>query len=198
MKLFQISNSNTGRQKTHGKNSTTPSSFSLRHFSWEKLKKKNYVLPSFLFKLKFHVAVLLFLPFTLLTNTVEFRGLSQCFMDWATAVVGEADRELTCVTLTFHSSGPIYETSAQSTKSPSTIKFYIFQIFFLKILNKFRDFQKNWGGQLKVKKIFKLKNSRLETARTQVFHQNLPLPIKIFPKKSTNFEITQGFWEDSS
>ena len=35
----------------------------------------------------------------------------QCFIDWATAVVGEADRELTCVTLTYHSSGPIYEIS---------------------------------------------------------------------------------------
>ena len=37
-----------------------------------------------------------------------------------TAVVGEADRELTCVTLTYHSSGPFYETSAQSTKSHGT------------------------------------------------------------------------------
>ena len=51
-------------------------------------------------------------------HTVEFRRLGQCFLDWATAVVGEADRELTCVTLIYHSSGPIYETSAQSTKSP--------------------------------------------------------------------------------
>ena len=54
--------------------------------------------------------------------TVEFRRLGQCFIDWATAVVGEADRELTCVTLTYHSSGPIYETSAQSTKSPGTFQ----------------------------------------------------------------------------
>ena len=44
-------------------------------------------------------------------TTVEFRRLGQCFIDWATAVVGEADRELTCVTLTYHSSGPIYEIS---------------------------------------------------------------------------------------
>ena len=28
-------------------------------------------------------------------------------VDWATAVVGEADRDLTWVTLTYHSSGPI-------------------------------------------------------------------------------------------
>ena len=54
--------------------------------------------------------------------TVEFRRLGQCFLDWATAVVGEADRELTCVTLTCHSSGPIYETLAQSTKSPGNGK----------------------------------------------------------------------------
>ena len=50
--------------------------------------------------------------------TVEFHRLGQCSIDWATAVVGEADRELTRVTLIYHSSGPIYETSAQSTKSP--------------------------------------------------------------------------------
>ena len=55
---------------------------------------------------------------SIIGNTVEFRRLGQCFIDWATAVVGEADRELTCVTLIYHSSGPIYETSAQSTKSP--------------------------------------------------------------------------------
>ena len=53
-------------------------------------------------------------------STVEFRMLGQCFLDWATAVVGEADSELTCVTLTYHCSGPIYETSAQSTKSPGS------------------------------------------------------------------------------
>ena len=29
-------------------------------------------------------------------------------LDWAIAVGGEADRELTCVTFTYHSSGPIY------------------------------------------------------------------------------------------
>ena len=53
-------------------------------------------------------------------STVEFRMLGQCFLEWATAVVGEADRELTCVTLTYHSSGPIYETLAQSMKSPGS------------------------------------------------------------------------------
>ena len=33
----------------------------------------------------------------------------------------EADRELTRVTLTYHDSGPIYETSAQSTKFPGNL-----------------------------------------------------------------------------
>ena len=50
-------------------------------------------------------------------STGEFCRLGRCSLDWATAQVGEADRELTCVTLTHHSSGPIYETLAQSTKS---------------------------------------------------------------------------------
>ena len=54
-------------------------------------------------------------------STVEFRRLGQCFIDWATAAVGEADRELTCVTLTYYSRGPIYETSAQTTKSLSIL-----------------------------------------------------------------------------
>ena len=49
--------------------------------------------------------------------TVEFRRLGQCFIDWATAVVGEADRELTCVTLTYHSSGPIYRIRWDRRKS---------------------------------------------------------------------------------
>ena len=54
-------------------------------------------------------------------SSVEFRRLGQCFLDWATAVAGEADRELTCVTFTYHSSGPIYETSAQTTKFAGTV-----------------------------------------------------------------------------
>ena len=45
------------------------------------------------------------------TYTIEFRRLGQWLIDGATAVVGEADRVLTCVTLTYHSSGPIYEIS---------------------------------------------------------------------------------------
>ena len=49
-------------------------------------------------------------------TTVEFCRLGQFFIDLATAVVGEADRELTCVTHIYHSSDPIYETSAQSTE----------------------------------------------------------------------------------
>ena len=40
-------------------------------------------------------------------STVEFTRLGRCFLDWATAVAGEADRELTCVPFTCHSSGPI-------------------------------------------------------------------------------------------
>ena len=53
------------------------------------------------------------------SNSVNW-AVKWCFLDWATAVVGEADQELTCVTLIYHSSGPIYETSAESTKSPGT------------------------------------------------------------------------------
>ena len=52
--------------------------------------------------------------------TGGFRRLGRCSLDWATAVVGEADRELTWVTFTYHSSGPIYETSAQSMELSGT------------------------------------------------------------------------------
>ena len=59
-------------------------------------------------------------------SAVEFRRLGQCFIDWAhtcpysrsvmndwaTAVVGEADREQTCASSTI--------AGAQSTKSPGT------------------------------------------------------------------------------
>ena len=41
-----------------------------------------------------------------------------CFTDWATAMIGKADRDLTLI---YHSRGPIYETSAQSTKSTGTL-----------------------------------------------------------------------------
>ena len=37
------------------------------------------------------------------THTAEFRRLVQCFIDWVTAVVTEADRELIFVTLTYQS-----------------------------------------------------------------------------------------------
>ena len=57
-------------------------------------------------------------------STVEFCKLGQCFIDWATPVAGEANRELTCLTLPYHSSGPIYDTSAQSTKSIGSGLFY--------------------------------------------------------------------------
>ena len=42
-------------------------------------------------------------------NTIgEFDRLGRCFIDYTTAGVGKAKRELTCVTFTNHSSGPIY------------------------------------------------------------------------------------------
>ena len=47
-------------------------------------------------------------------STGEFHRLGRCFADWATAVAGEADIELTCVTFTYGGNGPIYKTSAQS------------------------------------------------------------------------------------
>ena len=47
-------------------------------------------------------------------GTGEFPRLGRCFIDWATAVVGEADVVLTCVPFTYRGSGPIYETSAES------------------------------------------------------------------------------------
>ena len=50
--------------------------------------------------------------------TVEFRRLGQCFLDWATAVVSEADSEMTGVTLTYHT---IYETLAQTSDSGSYV-----------------------------------------------------------------------------
>ena len=48
-------------------------------------------------------------------------------------MVGEADRELTWVTFTYHSSGPIYETSAQSMElsGSAQIEFsLIFQLIY--------------------------------------------------------------------
>ena len=53
-------------------------------------------------------------------GTGEFHRLGRCFADWATAVAGEADRELTCVTFTYRGNGPIYETSAQSMELSGT------------------------------------------------------------------------------
>ena len=47
--------------------------------------------------------------------------MGQCLIDWATAVVGEADRELRCVSFTYHGRDQIYETSAQSTDFPGTL-----------------------------------------------------------------------------
>ena len=48
--------------------------------------------------------------------TGEFHRLGRCFVDWATAVVGEGDTCQLSVSLPYHSSGPIYETLAQSTE----------------------------------------------------------------------------------
>ena len=39
-----------------------------------------------------------------------------CFIDWATAVVGEGDTCQLSDSFNYHSSGPIYETLAQSTE----------------------------------------------------------------------------------
>ena len=47
-------------------------------------------------------------------TTGRFRRLGQCFIDWATAAVGEGDTSQLSVSFTYHSSGPIYETLAQS------------------------------------------------------------------------------------
>ena len=46
--------------------------------------------------------------------------MGQCFIDWASAVAGEADIDLTDVTSTYHGSGPIYETLAQSMELSGT------------------------------------------------------------------------------
>ena len=37
---------------------------------------------------------------------MEFTRLGRCFLDWATAVAGEADRAPTCVTFTCHGRRP--------------------------------------------------------------------------------------------
>ena len=67
-------------------------------------------------------------------STGELRRLGRSSLDWATVVIGEADRELTWVNFTYHSSGPIYETSAQSMELSGTfwLHFHIFiQTIFL-------------------------------------------------------------------
>ena len=66
-----------------------------------------------LFSIEIEVSSLLLVP----EDSVDW---APCSLDWATAVVGEADRELTWVTFTYHSSGPIYETSAQSMELSGT------------------------------------------------------------------------------
>ena len=53
--------------------------------------------------------------------TGRFRRLGQCFLDWATAVVGEGDACQLSVSFTYHSSGPINETLAQSTEFDGTV-----------------------------------------------------------------------------
>ena len=52
----------------------------------------------------------------------EFCSLVRLSLDWARAMLGEADREMKCATFTYHSSGQIYETSAKSMdqNSPAT------------------------------------------------------------------------------
>ena len=53
--------------------------------------------------------------------TGRFRTLGRCFIDWATAVIGEGDTCQLSVSFTYHSSGPIYETPAQYTKFDGTL-----------------------------------------------------------------------------
>ena len=48
-------------------------------------------------------------------STVEIHRLDKFVLDWTSAVVGEADRELTCVSLTCHTTVPIYVTLVEST-----------------------------------------------------------------------------------
>ena len=47
-------------------------------------------------------------------STVEIHRLNQYVLDWATAVAGEAYRELTHVSFTLHISGPILYSLVQS------------------------------------------------------------------------------------
>ena len=58
----------------------------------------------------------IYLPAIYAKHTGRFRRLGRCFIDWATAVVGEGDTCQLSVSFTYHSSGPIYETLAQSTE----------------------------------------------------------------------------------
>ena len=52
-------------------------------------------------------------------NSGRFRRLGRCFIDWATAVVGEGDPCQLSISFTYHSSGPIFDTMGQSTEFDS-------------------------------------------------------------------------------
>ena len=52
---------------------------------------------------------------------MRFRRLGRCFIDWASAVVGEGDTCQLSVSFTHHSCGPIYETLAQSAGFNGTL-----------------------------------------------------------------------------
>ena len=74
---------------------------------------------------------------------MEFTRLGRCFLDWATAVAGEADRELTCVTFTidpFKGSLPSPATAvAQSRKHrPNLVNSTV--LFLADVHEKIREF----------------------------------------------------------
>ena len=69
---------------------------------------------SFTITTNYSMLVIQVAPSNLVTG--EFRRLGRCFIDWATAVVSEVDTCQLSVSFTCHSSGPICETSTQSTK----------------------------------------------------------------------------------
>ena len=54
--------------------------------------------------------------FNVLSFVLDTLQLSSNSVDWATAAVGEGDTCQLSVSFTYHSSGPIYETLAQSTE----------------------------------------------------------------------------------
>ena len=91
-------------------------------------------------------------------------------MDSATAVVGEADSELTCVTLIYHSSGPIFKTPAQSMKSPSTLQRHSAIKYFVPIIK---------ASRFPVRSAFQDEIIRDELLfRTNLFELQIPMTLE--------------------